>query len=640
MCGIGGIVDFNKGVDPAILESMAGVLRARGPDAQGTLNVGACGFAHTRLSIIDIAGSAQPMSVSDTGMSIVYNGEIYNYETLRHELIAAGERFQSDGDTEVVLRLIGRAWREKLHKLDGMFAFAVWDPRRDRLLIARDGIGEKPLYYATPESGTLVFGSELKAVLRHPRVSREMSHDALRQALRFRAVYGEGTLHAGVRQLEPGCFLEFDRSGLVVGRFYDLIDEAARTQELLAGVPPEALVARGRELFLGSVKERLIADVPVGAFLSGGLDSSLIVAAMRHLQPSEAEIRSFSVGFSDDPHSELPFAQLVADAVGTRHTAISVGPDAYQRRMAELSACRDGPVSQPADVAIAEMSAVAREHVKVVLSGEGADEVFGGYPKYGFANAPWIVRKTIAAVGPERAAKLAGIVGLDQRRALVAARALGAPTEAQRLVQWFSYFDRPQLAQLLPGLGWARADWEATMAAHVHALERLQSATGLLRMQATDCLTWLPGNMLERGDRMTMSEGLEVRPPFLDKELCAFGLALPDHLKVREGAGKWIVRQWASELIPQDILARRKWGFRTPLKNWFSGPLRAFLLDYLTCSSGLVGSYGDPKAVSALVGAHTAGRIDASEMLWSLLAAEVWYQDVCKPRLQESAWGA
>jgi asparagine synthase (glutamine-hydrolysing) len=630
MCGIAGYVDFNRRPDKAVMAGMVRALSRRGPDAQDVLVEGPCALVHARLAIIDVAGSPQPMRSADGDLSMVYNGEIYNYEALRRELQAKGVTFQTKGDTEVVLQWIAYAGPAALPKFDAMFAFGIWDRRRESLLLARDALGEKPLFYATPAPGALVFGSEIKAVLEHPLVEHGLNEDALRQALRFRAVYGSESLHRGVRQLEPGTYLEFDRDGVRVGRFYDLIEEVEQAGPRYAGLSTEALVATGRDLFMASVEERLVADadVPVGAFLSGGLDSSLIVAAMRKIRGPGAEIQTFSVGFSDDPHSELPFAQVVADAVGSKHTPISVGPESYIRRFAELSACRDGPVSQPADIAIAEMSRVARRSVKVALSGEGADEVFGGYPKYGFANAPWMLRKALATVGPQNAAAMAGRLGLDKRRALVAARALAAPREVDRQAQWFSYLDQPALQAILPGLGWSAADWERTLENQSQVLGRLGDMGGLRRMQTTDCLTWLPGNMLERGDRMTMAEGLEVRPPFLDKELTAFGLALPDRLKVRGSVGKWIVRQWGDDLLPDGIAGRGKWGFRVPLAQWFRGPMREFLHGYLFRAGGLCDTYGDAAMIRRLVEQNEAGAADMGETLWTLLAAEVWYQDV------------
>lgn len=633
MCGIAGYIDFNTPPSATVLGAMTRALSHRGPDGFGTLIEGACGLAHTRLSIIDVAGSPQPMAQPDSRISLVYNGELYNYRQLRADLQNAGEQFATNGDTEVILRSLAVRGIEALSSFDGMFALGAWNKDAQKLLLARDPLGEKPLFYATPTPGVLVFGSEAKALLELPGVAALVDLDALRQTARFQAVYGERCLHAGIRQLEPGCYLEFSDRGLKTGRFYDLIQEATKKRRTLSRQRPEDLIATGRELFMASVDERLIADVPVGAFLSGGLDSSLIVAAMRKLRGPSAEIRTFSVGFEGDAHSELPFAQLVADALGTRHQPVLVGPESYVRRMAELSALRDAPVSQPADVAIAEMSKVAAMSVKVALSGEGADEVFAGYPKYSMANAPTALGKVVSAFGVERSARLAARLGLSGARATTALRALAQPDEVGRIVQWFSYLDRKDLQSLLPGLRWSDSQWTATMADQAHALERAHAGSPLFRMQAIDCLSWLPSNMLERGDRMTMAEGLEMRPPFLDKELVAFGLALPDKLKVRGRLGKWIVRRWANELLPAEIVGRKKWGFRVPLDTWFRGPLRAMLSDYVCNPRGLCGTYGDGAAISSLIERHQIGEIDASTALWTLLSGEVWYQDVYLPRV-------
>lgn len=632
MCGIAGYVDFANRPDPAILSAMARALARRGPDAQNTLQDGPSGFAHTRLSIIDVDGSPQPMAVSGSDVSLVYNGELYNYPQLRDELQATGEVFATQGDTEVVLRWVAREWDKALPRFDAMFALAAWDRRRQRLLLARDPLGEKPLFYATPAPGLLVYGSEPKAVLEHPAVDRALNHDALRQAVRFRAVYGDRCLHAGVSQLEPGAWLEFSKTGLKIGRYHDAIVSTAEAGRRLAGLSDQDIVQQGWDLFFESVRERLIADVPVGAFLSGGLDSSLIVAAMRNARGPEADIRTFSVGFSDDPNSELPYAKIVADRFGTSHTPITVGPASFAQRLSELSACRDAPVSEPADVAVAEMSQIARRSVKVVLSGEGADEVFAGYPKYRFAAAPRLFRAGLRAVGARRASRLAGRIGVNSDRALIAARALSHTREVDRIAQWFSYMDQRDLKRLLPGLGWTDADWNETVRPQQEALARMTALGPLARMQTADCLTWLPGNMLERGDRMTMAEGLEMRPPFLDKALVAFGLALPDRLKVRGGAGKWIVRQWAAQVLPPEIVQRRKWGFRVPLDQWFRGPLRSMLHDYLLSADGLCGTYGDRAEIARFLDGHANGEFDASTALWTLLSVEVWYQDVFRVR--------
>ena len=641
MCGVAGYVDFAAGTpDRKVLTAMTKALARRGPDASGVWIEGPCGLAHTRLSIIDVAGSPQPMAFPDSDVAIVYNGELYNYRELRAEQEASGERFHTQGDTEVVLRGVARAWTDALPQFDAMFAFGAWDRRGERLLLARDAVGEKPLFYATPSPGVLVFGSELKALLEHPLVDPELDENALRQAIRFRAVYSNECLRRGIKQLEPGAWLEFDRNGVRTGRFYRLNAEVAQAREAIRGIDDNELIRRGRDLFMDSVRQRLVADVPVGAFLSGGLDSSLIVAAMRELRAPNEQIQTFSVGFAGDPHSELKYAETVADAFHTLHRPIVVGPDAYIRRLAELSACRDGPVSQPADVAIAEMSRVARESVKVALSGEGADEVFAGYPKHAYASPPWAIRKALSIMQPSLAAKLTGLLGMDRRRALVAFRAMAGSSEVDRLVQWFSYFDREGLRELFPGLGWTQVEMDRTVATQAAALAGVAGEGALFRMQAVDFSTWLPGNMLERGDRMTMAEGLEVRPPFLDKELAAFGLALPDRLKIRGGVGKWIVRQWAKEFLPPAITNRVKWGFRVPLAEWFRGPLRDMLHGYLSDSAGLASRYGDPAAITELLRAHDSGEIDASESLWTLLTAEVWYRDVFLAKRRRGALAA
>ena len=422
---------------------------------------------------------------------------------------------------------------------------------------------------------------------------------------------------------------------MTIGHYHSLKEEINKSRARNSGASTGELVERGRDIFMTSVRERLIADVPVGAFLSGGLDSSLIVAAMRKVRADNEEIQTFSVGFEGDPFSELPFAEQVAAEFKTAHQSIMIGPESYLTRLSELTWVRDGPVSQPADVAIAEMSRLARQSVKVVLSGEGADEVFAGYPKHVYADAPWVLRKALAVAGPAYCAKLLGMLGGDARRGLVAFRALSKRHEIDRLVQWFSYFDREDLRALMPGLGWTDADFAKTTQSQVAALAEFSGETALCRMQATDYATWLPENMLERGDRMTMAEGLEVRTPFLDKELVAFGIGLPDKLKVRRGVGKWIVRQWARDMLPPQIVARRKWGFRVPLAQWFRGPMRDMLYDRLTDDDGLMARYGNPVAIRNLIDAHCGGRIDASESLWTLLTNEIWFSDVYLERIRQ-----
>lgn len=634
MCGIAGYVRFD-GVapDPGILRGMAQALAHRGPDGEGIWADARCGVAHRRLSIIDLVHSSQPMQSPSGDSVLVYNGELYNYRILRSELQASGTAFRTQGDTEVVLELLRRAGAAALPRFDGMFGLAFWDAARERLLLARDPLGIKPLFYAEPRPGVLVFGSEIKALLGHPAVPRELDRDGLRQVLRFRAVYGTGSLYAGIRQLEPGTALAFSREGTRIERFYDVVEEMAASRASHAGASESERLASGRELLRQAVEKRLIADVPVGVFLSGGIDSSLITAIVRECRAAHEATATFSVGFAGDAGSELGHALAVARALGTEHTEVAVSEREYLLNLAELTRLRDAPVSEPADVAIAAMSAIARETVKVVLSGEGADEVFGGYPKYAFARLPAWTSAPLRWVGADRAARIAGLLGLDPRRAGVAARALAQPSELERLAHWFGYLEREALARILPGLEWNEGQWSATTEAQRRAFDRFAAAgaDAFARMQGVDCLCWLPGNLLERGDRMTMAKGLELRVPFLDKKLVPFGLALPSSLKVKGRSLKHPVRAWARGRVPSEILGRRKWGFRVPLADWFRGPLRELLHDRLGASDGLCGKLGEPREVSKLLSAHDRGAVDANLELWTLLGAEIWYQDVLRP---------
>ena len=632
MCGIAGYVDFASGSpDPLILKRMTRRLSRRGPDASGIVVDGPCGLAHTRLSIIDLSGSHQPMRCAGSDVLLTYNGELYNYHSLRTDLAGRGATLETSGDTEALLRWVELEWHEALPRFDGMFGFGAWHTRRQAILLGRDPMGVKPLFYAVPGEGVLVFGSEVKALLEHPLVDRELDEASLLQVLRFRAVYGDRSLHRGIRQLDPGCWLEFSRDGIRSGRYFDLIHEAAQERQRLAGMSDDQILADGRARLESAVRKRLVADVPVGAFLSGGLDSSLIAATMRRCRSPGEAVETFSVGFAEDRNSELPFARQVADALGTRHTEVKLLESDYRDLFVEMTVCRDAPISEPADLAIARMSDVARRSVKVVLSGEGADEGFAGYPKYRFAGFPAAGRAIVRAMGAARLAKLAGWVGLDPRRVAVAARSIAHGAEIDRLAQWFSYFDQAALGRLLPGLDWSAPAWSASTEPHRLILDQCGPATPMARMQTVDCRTWLPGNLLERGDRMTMAYGLELRVPFLDKRMVPFGLALDDRMKMRGGRSKWIVRQWARDLLPPQIVDRRKWGFKVPLAEWFRGRLRPMLQEYVLASDGLCGRFGDRSGIHSLIQAHVSGRTDAHMELWTLLAAEVWYRHSYKP---------
>lgn len=638
MCGIAGIIDFRRGPSAAILEAMGHALRHRGPDAAGTWIHGPCGLAHARLSIIDLSGSPQPMVLPDGAAALTYNGELYNYGALRNSLIAQGVQPRTKGDTEVLLHLVAQGWERRLPELDGMFAFAAWRTRDETLLLARDPFGKKPLFWCEFGEG-LLFASEIKAILAHPEAPVDLDADSLREVARFRAVYGHRSLYKGIQQVPPGSWVEFSRRGIRAGSFYSLRDEVMR-EPMDHGNQARTVAEFGRRL-QSSVQKRLIADVPVGAFLSGGLDSSVLVAEMKRGRAAGAALRTYSVGFDGDPNSELPFATLVAQRLGTTHTDVVVRPEEYAENLIGLTDCRDAPLSEPADVAIGIMSAVAARDVKVVLSGEAADEVFCGYPKYAYAAVPSWGRALAGAFGPRRITSACAWLGVDPRRARVAARALCQPDQLDSYVQWFSYLERSELRSLLPGLGWSDDEFARTTSRQREAFRAKGEGWGdpLRAMQAVDCLAWLPANLLERGDRMTMSAGLELRLPFLDKQLVPFGIALARRYKVRRGRGKWIIRQWARDQVPQEILARKKSGFKVPLAQWFRGPLRPMLNDYLTAKQSLSETFGDAARVRALIDEHQTGQRDRYLELWTLLAMEVWYQHSFRGRQPRSEVG-
>lgn len=627
MCGIAGYLDLHAPPQRPILEAMAATLRRRGPDAVGFDIDAPCGLAHARLIVLDAEGGLQPMRAEGSPVTLCYNGELYNFTQLRDELARAGTRCRTRGDTEVLLRWVSEHWNTGLHRLEGMFGFAAWDRDRQRLLLARDPFGIKPLFYASPRPGLLVFASEIKAILAHPEVRAETDEDALRQALRFRAVYGERTLFAGIRQLPPGAWLTFDRSGEAIsGHHFNIALRTARVREQLHSLTDEQLIHRGDDTLAAAVRSHMVADVPVGAFLSGGLDSSLITALMREARDPSAELHTFSVGFEGDHESELPHAAEVARALGTRHHEVRVGPSDYIERLADLTQCRDAPLSEPADVAVGVMSERARRIVTVVLSGEGADETFAGYPKYRFASPNAVLRMGVRTLGPANVERLARLGRIDVRKARIAARALASRTDLESMTQWFSYLDRARLAALLPGLGWGDASWDRTLAPQRDAITLASWDGHLARMQGVDCLTWLPGNLLERGDRMTMSASLEMRVPFLDASVAVFGLALPNRCKLRRGEGKWLLRRIADNRLPESIVNRRKWGFRVPLAQWFRGPLRDLLESSLMSEGGLIAAYADRAAVRTLLDDHLAKRTDASWELWTLLATDLWWR--------------
>lgn len=601
MCGFVGIHRSDgKLIDARQLSGLASIIAHRGPDGDGVWVGAQAGLAHRRLAIIDPNGSPQPMHSSDETLHISFNGEILNYRGLRDGL---DYPFQTNGDTEVLLALHRERGPAAVAELRGQFAYAIHDETTRETWLVRDRIGVLPVYYVE-RPGWVAFASEIKALL--PLIPNvEVDEAQLDRYLRRRAVSAPATLYKGVRKLLPGHMARIDVDGrLTISRYWSPADAPDRR------VSDEEAISLVRRSLDDAVDDNLVADVPVGSYLSGGLDSSLI-AALAAKRTQAGSLHTFSAGFGDHPADELPFARRVSDAIGTVHHVVDVRPSDFEDLWPRLAWHRDAPLSEPADVAVYRLAQAASEHVKVVLSGEGADEVFGGYPKYRLARLttthwPAPVRGALSALEPH----LPPRVG----RARQAMRALSAPTASERVDAWFSPFTGGERAALLgdrvrlPG-----PPAEASI------------GSPLRTMLTSDCGSWLSDNLLERGDRMTMAASIELRPPFLDHRLIELGLSLPDRMKVRNGRGKWVLRQIAADHLPPEILARPKVGFRVPLDQWFRGGLRDMAWDRLLSPSSFVGQVFDRNVVEELLQRHDRSRSDENIRIWTLLSLEVWH---------------
>lgn len=606
MCGIVGVVRFDgTAVETGLLESMSARIAHRGPDADGTWVGAGVGLGHRRLSIIDLDGSPQPMSSVDGRLHITFNGEVLNYRELRRSLRYP---FRTGGDTETLLALFHRYGPAGIERAAGQFAFAIHDRDDGSLWLFRDRMGILPLYYAV-DAHQLVFASEIKALL--PALSEPPGVDpeGLAAYLAHRSVPAPRTLFAGVRELLPGHRLHVTRRGAVETTRWWTIPPVDTT---LALDPRTAVELVGSALD-ASVARNLVADVPVGAYLSGGVDSSLITAlASRHV--GSEQVHTFAAGFGDPDLDEVDHARRVSSHLNTVHHEVTVTADDFERLWPTLTWHRDAPISEPADVAVFRLAELAREDVKVVLSGEGSDELFGGYPKHRFAEVgawadllPGPLRRCAGEKVAER---------LPERlhRARIALRALGAPDEASRLEGWFAPFTPQERAALI-----------GSVARRPGADIAIGEGDPLRRMLFADCHAWLANNLLERGDRMSMAASLELRPPFVDHELVELAFSLPSDVKVRHGTTKWVVKEVARGLLPDDIIDRPKAGFRVPIARWLRGSMGDLAHDRVLDPSSFVGQVFNRDRIEQLLASHSAGVRNEDIRIWTLLSLEVWH---------------
>src|SRR2546425_2957253 len=594
MCGIAGwIAGPENPLAEDTLESMLHAIAHRGPDDQGAacFRCASTGhrvfLGHRRLAIIDPEGARQPMCDSEVGLALTFNGEIYNFRQLREELRGLGYRFTRDSDTEVLLRAYQHWEGEVVQHLRGMFAFAIWDARNERLFLARDRFGEKPLYLCEDRNG-LYFASEIKALLRIPGIKPTVDLAAVWDYLAYRYVPGPKTLFTGIRKLLPGTAATWERGKLKEERYWSAPDRSLRHCQQPQRDVVETFLSRLDE----AVKLQMVSDVPFGAFLSGGLDSSTIVALMsRH----NGMVKTFSVGFEEDSYSELAYAAEVAMHLGTQHHEIVVAHRDIIDRLPRLVAFRDAPVSEPSDIPIYMLACEAARSVKMVLTGEGSDEILGGYPKHiferfapGYQLLPGIVRHRLVA-------PLTQALPYGFRRAKTAVTNLNIEDWRERYVRWFGALSRRERDTL------SVLRLNGTPVTNAPPFDANPRTSALRRILYFDQTSWLPDNLLERGDRMTMAASIEARVPFLDHELAAFVSTLPDNFRVRGMQSKWILREASRRLIPERILTRPKVGFRVPVNQWFRGEMREYLLDHLQGGSSITRAYYDGQILDGIL---------------------------------------
>ena len=614
MCGICGTLSRRGAADADVLAAMSRSLAHRGPDGEGSRLDGPVGLGHRRLSIIDLSpAAAEPLPNEDGTLWLVFNGEIYNFRELRREL-EPRHAFRSRTDAEVLVHLYEERGDAAVAALEGMFAFALWDARRGRLLLGRDRAGKKPLYYHDgPE--LFAFASELKGLLAHPGVPRERDPAAVPLYLSYGYVPSPGTLYRGIRSLPPAHTLAVTASGSDGPTPF----WRARFQDGPARDEPEA-AERLRETLRAAVARRLVADVPVGAFLSGGLDSSAVVALMA--EQAAGRVRTFSIGFAGAPrYDETAHARAVARRFGTDHTEFLVEPRALEL-LDRLVWHHDGPFADSSALPTFLLAELTRRSVTVALSGDGGDEVFAGYRRF----LGGVLSEKLPALARRGMAGVASLLPEPQERRSplrLAKRFLeaGARPLAERYLGWSGVFAEGAAPLLRPELRPA-ASPEALLAP---VRQRLDAPGSVLsRLLSLNFETYLPDDLMVKVDRMSMAHGLEVRSPFLDTAVVELGAALPDRLRLRFGRGKRLLRRALRGLLPPQVLGRPKAGFGAPVASWLRQAPAGFLEDRLLQPGSPVHEYLEPGPLAELVRAHLERRRDTSPELWALLTLESW----------------
>lgn len=622
MCGITGFISTDRnapdGPRADLLDRMCASIVYRGPDEQGTLVRGRAALGMRRLSIIDIKSGQQPMFAAEGDLAIVYNGEIYNFQQVREELIKLGHSFKTNSDTEVIIHAYEQFGEACLKKLRGMFAFAIWDRRDESLFIARDRVGKKPLFYSLLDNGEFVFGSELKTLLVHGGLKREVELAALDAYLSFGYVPEEFCILKGVRKLLPGHFLRFENGKVETKKYWDF-DLTRPIEDRSENDWKEEL----REKITEAVKIRLISEVPLGAFLSGGVDSSTIVGTMARL--SDRPVKTFSIGFREDSFDELKYARVAAKHFDTKHHEFIVTPDLFDV-IGDMVWHFDEPFADQSSLPTYMLSKMAREHVTVVLSGDGGDELFAGYERYvidqtrdKFASVPPVIRgglmRRVSAALPHgaRGKNFLHNVSLDS---------------IDRYIDSVSAFNGPRKAMLYS------RDLLWSLNGNAFAGETVFSTHGnvsgmpdaLARLLYLDSKTYLPGDILTKVDRMTMANSLEARVPLLDHELIELVASMPSSLKMKGTETKYILKKAMEGIVPSEILYREKQGFGVPIGQWINDQLRDRINDDLANGRATGRGYFNAAYIGTLLKEHATGRRDHSNLLWNLWMLELWFR--------------
>ena len=623
MCGIAGIVRSDGAqIDRDLLARMNDAIRHRGPDDDGFYFGDGAGLAMRRLAIIDLKGGHQPIHNSDRTAWIVFNGEIYNYRELRKQLEARGHQFYTDSDTEAIVHAYDEYGTDCPKYLRGMFAFAIWDERAKSLFLARDRVGKKPLLYAQL-NGQLIFGSEFMALLQHPDVSRDVNYEAIHHYLSFICVPAPLTAYQAIRKLQPGHSLLWKNGEIKLERYWQL------NFSRKISISEEEAGERVVDLLRDAVRVRLMSEVPLGAFLSGGIDSSAVVALMA--QESSEKVKTFSIGFEEQDFSELHHARRVAEYVGAEHHEFIVRPDAMEI-LPTLVEHYGEPFADSSAIPSYYVSRETRKYVTVALNGDGGDECFAGYERYAAMNLaqryanllPAVIRngviRNVARALPEFRSRANP---LRKAQRFIDAASLGP---VQRYLRWVSAFDEQAKSNLYSNDFRNQTAAFSTIGFIEPWFAKANGAGIVDASLLTDTMTYLPNDLLVKMDIASMTVSLEARSPFLDHHLVEFAASLPEGLKLRGMTTKYLLKRILKKFVPEENLTRAKMGFGVPIGHWFRGTMQPFLRETLLSEKAGARGLFNRDRVKELIEQHTANKVNHEHRLWSLLMLELWFQ--------------